>query len=173
MEESNIHPPMICPDRVLPDCSRFHQMDFPSSVSKVSKILVQTSNQKSLALWCRSVSSSRKEFIRLQAAYSSFETRLALISPGNITGSHKPFDINQKFTIGYQPNAMFLPSLDDGMSQHQMSLYLNLILGLPVPDLYKILHLSLWSAELLFWTSPHKLQKRTLEKLIWQPMKLL
>ena len=125
MEESNIYPPMICPDRILPDCSRFHQMDFPSSVSKVSKILVQTSNQKCLALWYRTVSSSRKHFIRLRASYRSLEIRLVHISPGHLTGSHKPFYSNLKFTIGYQPNAFlktFLSSLDNGMLQYQMAL---------------------------------------------------
>ena len=37
MNESDIHPPMILPDRILPDYSTFHQADIHSSVSKVSR----------------------------------------------------------------------------------------------------------------------------------------
>ena len=120
MNEFEFHPPMIYPDMILPAYGIFHQVDIPSYVSNVSKFLVQSSNQKSLALWYWSVSPTRKFFCRLQAAYSYLEMRLAHISSGHLNGSHKPFDINSKFIIGFQPNAFLktlLPSFDDGMSK--------------------------------------------------------
>jgi hypothetical protein len=64
--------------------------------------------------------------------------RLQHLSPVEYTGSHKPFDLHPKLTIRHQPNAFFktfLPVQDEGMSQHQMSLYLKLLLGLPIPAL--------------------------------------
>ena len=50
MNESDIHLPVIYPDRILPAYCIFHQVDITSSVTNVSKLLVQTSNQKPLAL---------------------------------------------------------------------------------------------------------------------------
>ena len=89
-----------------------------------------------------SPSGIRAEFLRLRAAYPSLDTRLQHLFPIQYTGSHKPFDINPKITIRHQPNA-FLKTFwpvqekvqDEGMSQHQMSLYLKLLLGLPIPAL--------------------------------------
>ena len=64
--------------------------------------------------------------------------RLAHISPVQYLGPHKPFDLQHRITICHQPNAFLktlLPSQEEGMSQHQMSLYLKLLLGLPIPAL--------------------------------------
>ena len=50
MNESDIHLPMIFPEMILPDYSLFQNQDVDSSVSRVSKVIVKTTNQKCLAL---------------------------------------------------------------------------------------------------------------------------
>ncbi len=85
-----------------------------------------------------SPSGTCQELLRLRQAYHSLDTRLAHLSPLQYTGPHKPFDLHHKITIRHQPNAFLktiLPTHEDCMSQHQMSLYLKLILGLPIPSI--------------------------------------
>ena len=98
--------------------------------------MTKVTNQKHLTLWYRTTSPLRKEIIRLRAAYPSLDSRLTHISPVQYSGPHKPFDLHHRLTIGHQPNAFLktlLPTQEEGMSQHQMSLYLKLLLGLPIP----------------------------------------
>jgi hypothetical protein len=64
--------------------------------------------------------------------------RLAHISPVQYLEPHKALDLQHCLTIGHQPNAFLktlLPSQEEGMSQHQMSHYLKLLLGLHIPAL--------------------------------------
>ena len=136
--EGDIHPPLIFPDMILPHHSIFQANDVASGAKGIAKILTKTTNQKYLAKWYRTVCPTRQNLLRLRTAFSSLDTRLAHISPTEYTGNHTPFDIHHKIHIGHQPNAFlktFLPTQQEGMSQYQMSLYLKLLLGLPIPAL--------------------------------------
>ena len=60
------------------------------------------------------------------------------MSPVQYNGAHKPFDVPHKIVIVHHPNAFLktlLPTQEESMSQHQMGLYLKLLLGLPIPAL--------------------------------------
>jgi hypothetical protein len=136
--EQDIHQPLRLPDMVIPHLNLFQETDVISAVVGVKSIMVKVTNQKYLTNWYRTTSPTRQELIRLHAAYQSLDMRLQHLSPVEYTGSHKPFDLNPKLTIRHQPNAFlktFLPVQDEGMSQHQMSLNLKLLLGLPIPAL--------------------------------------
>ena len=138
LTDSDFHPPMLIPDMILPNGCIFQQSDVSSSAARVSKLLCRVTNQKVLTLWCRTTDSNRQHLVRLRAAYPSLDRRLAHLSPVTLLGDHKPFDLHHKLAIIHQPNAFLktlLPSIDEGMSQYQLSLYLKLLLGLPVPAL--------------------------------------
>ena len=130
--EKDIYQPLVLPDMVIPHLNLFQETDVTSAVVGVKSIMVKVTNQKYLTNWYRTTSPSRQELIRLRAAYQSVDTRLQHLSLVEYTGSHKPFDLNPKLTIRHQPNAFiktFWPVQDEGLSQHQMSVYLNLLLG--------------------------------------------
>ena len=123
---------------VLPHISLFQETDVASAAAGVSQVLTKVTNQKHLTLWYRTTSPLRQELTRLRNAHSSLDMRLAHISPVQYLGPHKPFDLHHRLTIRHQPNAFLktlLPSQEEGMSQYQMSLYMKLQLGLPIPAL--------------------------------------
>ena len=134
--DSDFHPPMIYPSCVLPCPDLFQASDIASALAPVTKTLGKCTNQKALTRWFRSSSPSCMELQRLRAAYPSLDQRLAHLSPVQLQGSHKPFDLNHRLQIKHQPNAFLkscLSSSAEGMSQHQMALYLKLLLGLSIP----------------------------------------
>jgi hypothetical protein len=123
---------------VIPQLILYQETDVASAVVGVKQIMSKVTNQKYLTTWYRTNSPTRQELIRLRTAYPSLHKRLEHLSPIEYNGSHKPFDLNPKTTIRHQPNAFlktFFPVQDEGMSQHQMALYLKLLLGLPIPTL--------------------------------------
>jgi hypothetical protein len=90
-----------------------------------------------------SPSGTRQELLLLRQAYHSLFTRLAHLSPLQYIDPHKPFDLHHKITIRHQPSAFLktlLPTHEDCMSQHQMSLCLKLLLGLPLPSMLDSSH---------------------------------
>jgi hypothetical protein len=126
---------MVCPHLCL-----FQEADVASAVAGVPKILPKVTNQTYLTQWYRETcpTPSRQERIRLRQAYPSLDTRLTHVSPIQYTGPHKPFDLHHKITIRHQPYAFLktlLPIQEECVSKHQMSLYLKLLLGLPIPSL--------------------------------------
>jgi hypothetical protein len=132
---TDIHPPNLIPGMVLPHLCLFQEADVTSAVARVSKLLSKATNQKFLTMWYWETCPTRQELLRLRQAYHSLDTRLAHLSPLQYTGPHKPFDLHYKITIRHQPNAFLktiLPTHEDCMSQHQMSLFLKLLLGLPI-----------------------------------------
>ena len=138
--DPEFHPPLVYPKWVIPAYELFQKADTPSSMAEVPKLLAQNSNQKALVHMTLSDSAPRKDVLRSRKAYPSLAARLDHISPSIVTGSHKPFDLSSKLNIEHRPNAFqktFLPSVKVGMSQYQMSLYLKLILGLPIPALFQ------------------------------------
>ena len=65
---------------------------------------------------------------------------VARLLPRPTCGGAPSPPLTSVFPTHFQPNAIlktFLPSKNDGMSQHQKSLYLKLILGLPIPALFQ------------------------------------
>jgi hypothetical protein len=118
---------------------------FNKHLSIGSELLSKATNQKFLTTWYRESCPTRQELLRLRLrqAYHSLDTRLAHLSPLQYTGPHKPFDLHHKITIRHQPNAFLktiLPTHEDCMSQHQMSLYLKLLPGLPIPCILDYSH---------------------------------
>jgi hypothetical protein len=104
---------------------------------------------------------TRQDFIRLRQAYPFLDTRLTHISPIQYTGPHKPFDLHHKITIRHQPNAFLktlLPTQEECMSKHQMSLCLKLLLGLPIPSLME--SSPVWTKLRLLWISQVELQTK-------------
>jgi hypothetical protein len=74
----------------------------------------------------------------LRTAYRPLETRLAHLAPAEYKGPNQPFDLNPKKVIKLQPYTFIktiLPTKEGNLSQYQMSLYLKLLLGLPIPVL--------------------------------------
>ncbi len=123
---------------VLPHHSIFQANDVASGAKGIAKLLTKTKNQKYLAKWYRNFCPTHQNLLRQCTAYSSLNTCLAHISPAQYTGNHAPFDIHHKVSIGHQLNAFlktFLPTQQEGMLQYQMSLYLKLLLCLPIPAL--------------------------------------
>ena len=135
---TEIHPPLIFPDMILPHSSLFQEHDIASALVGVSQLLSKVTNQKYLATWYRTASPARHDLFRLREAYPALAKRLDHLSPVQYSGAHKPFDLPHKLVIGHQPNAFLktlLPRQDESMSQYQFGLYLKLLLGLPIPIL--------------------------------------
>jgi hypothetical protein len=136
--ETDIHPPLCIPDMILPNGIIFQDLNVASAVKGVSTLLRKVTNQKYLSQWYRTASPDRQDLLRLCQAYPPLATRLAHLSPARFTGGHKPFDLPHKLVFQHQPNAFlktFLPIQEDTMSQHQLGLFLKLLLGLPIPAL--------------------------------------
>jgi hypothetical protein len=149
---------MVCPHLFL-----FQEADVANAVAGVPKILPKVTNQKYLTQWYRETCPTRRDFIRLRQleAYPFIDTRLTHISPIQYTGPHKPFDLHHKITFRHQPNAFLktlLPIQEECMSKHQMSLYLKLLLGLPIPSLMESSPVSLWTKSRLLWISQVELR---------------
>ena len=63
--------------------------------------------------------------------------RLAHLSPVQYKQPHQPLDIPAKVVVQHKPNAFLktmLPYTTEGLSKYQMSLYLKLLHGLPLPS---------------------------------------
>ena len=67
------------------------------------------------------------------------DARLGHLKFSLLKSPHQPLDIPDACVIKHQPNAFlktFLPAQEEGMSKYQMSLYLKLLLGLPLPPVH-------------------------------------
>ena len=94
-------------------------------------------NQKQLTHWYRIASPQRHELARLRQAHPALDHRLAHLSPVQYKQPHQPLDIPAKVVVQHKPNAFLktmLPNNTEGLSKYQMSLYLKLLHGLPLPS---------------------------------------
>ena len=75
---------------------------------------------------------------QIRAVNPTLNARAQHLSTCQVTGPHTRFDLPADVTIKHSPTGFLrtiLPYKEDGLSAHQMSLYLTLILGLPMPPI--------------------------------------
>ena len=70
----------------------------------------------------------------LHTAYPEPDRRLTHLAAVEIIGPHQQRDFFSRTVIEYQPNSFMhmFQQPDEGLLQHQMSLYQSLLLGLPI-----------------------------------------
>jgi len=120
----------------LPDITAFEQSDVTSALLPLPKVISKVVVQKTVTVWYRLHSPHRQHLHRLRQAHPSLDRRLSHLAPVLYDGPHLPMDIAPKAQLKHRPNAFLathIPYNDEGMSVYQMSLYLKLLLGLPLP----------------------------------------
>ena len=87
-----------------------------------------------LTQWTRLNDPQRNHLSQLRTAYPDLDQRLTHLATTELTGPHQPLDLPPRPVLKYQPNSFMhmLQQPDEGLSQHQMSLYQSLLLGLPI-----------------------------------------
>ena len=108
----------------------------------IDKTLVNTirkaTNQAQLATWFKYSNDDVARVSAIRTTNPSLNARAQHLATTVTTGPHGRFDIPPAINITHNPTAFLtsiLPYGSDGMSSYQLSLYLILILGLPMPPM--------------------------------------
>ena len=119
----------------LPALDLFWNSNPNSAISPLWKTLIAAARQHTLSVWCLQTHPSVNHINKIRQANPSQRARLMHLHEQEIKGSHARFDISPTQTIRHSPSAFLgnlLPTSTEGQSKYQLSLYLKLILELPL-----------------------------------------
>ena len=103
----------------------------------LKKTLPQAMNQRRITKWFQSKHQDVAQVSYIRRINPSLLARANHLAKLEVSGPHGRFDLPSSLVIKYTPNSFLhtsLPFGTDGMSSYQLSLFLHLLLGLPMQD---------------------------------------
>ena len=122
----------------LPDLTLFQRPVAPATLKGLEATFRAAEKPSQVSNWYGNAGQHVARVDQIRAANPTIKARAQHLATCTITGSHLRFDLPASVAIKHSPTAFLRTTLsykEDGLSAHQLSLYLIMILGLPMPPL--------------------------------------
>jgi hypothetical protein len=134
---SSSQPPPLPPPVLIPKLDMVAHLTPVMLQVTLKNTLPQAMNQRHLTKWFQSQHPDVARVSNIRRLNPSLLARANHLAKLDIAGPHGRFDLPSSLVITYTPNSFLhtsLPFGTDGMSSYQLSLFLHLLLGLPMNE---------------------------------------